>query len=388
MSKKVVFVVIIVFLYAIFLVFLIHAIPHIYSIRKADVRIKQTTEVKSDFQTTTHIPNNTEDLPTQIFQKQLCYPTFGKIAIVTVFTAGKYVENVVNNAVQSVRCYAKLRGYDLYQIQEEIDGNFTATSGWIVPKQCLQKDIVLTKKRHCFIAYLLYHYDYIVHLDADTGVVNPNHCFEEYIRPGIDIFLLERVHSGEIQAGHYIVKNTNYAHNFLMACFKRMIKPKTTDNKEFVLEFSRRVAGVMDFASCQRRYPIYFNSVLYFSFVRCIKEALNGRMLFNKFNVYRRAHGFVRDAWTTGFIWSSKDFLLHGLKGKDDIMYARKLTSEDCSNDRAWYVPVKTHLFANLTKMKALWEKADNEFKYKNLGVMQSDISKCWPHCSVDHVKK
>ncbi|XP_057296175.1 uncharacterized protein LOC130625120 [Hydractinia symbiolongicarpus] len=364
MRKKIAFVIALVLYFSLY-VMLIRRSPRIFKIA-SKIQIITSANVQINVSS-----EKNHKIFHGYFQRQICRQIYGKIAIVSTMTAGNYVKNVVNNAVQSIKCYAKLRGYDLYQIQEEKDGNYTGTNGWTIPKQCLKGEVALMKKRHCFIAHLLYHYDYIVHLDADTGVVNPNHCFEEYITPGIDVFLLERVHSGEIQAGHYIVRNSTYSRDFLMAWFRRMFEQKRVDNAELVFEFHSRVVSKEDIANCKQWY---------FKYNRCIKKVMNGQMIFKNFKVYRIAHGFVRDAWTTGFKWSDKDFLLHAMKHQDDVLFTRKLSPNDCLNDK-WNLPLNKSLIVDMTRMKNIWRNVDMDMVNDGLRIEQADIADCWPQC-------
>ena len=64
-------------------------------------------------------------------------------------------------------------------------------------------------QRHCITVNLLRDHPeipYLLFMDADMGVVNPNHFIEDYIEPGYDILFYERIMNSEITAGNYIVK--------------------------------------------------------------------------------------------------------------------------------------------------------------------------------------
>ena len=64
-------------------------------------------------------------------------------------------------------------------------------------------------RRHCGIVYYMKNHpeiDYILFLDGDMGVINPNHIIEEYIDPSLDLIFYDRYYNYEIMAGAYIAK--------------------------------------------------------------------------------------------------------------------------------------------------------------------------------------
>lgn len=73
-------------------------------------------------------------------------------------------------------------------------------------------------RRHC----VLYHYlqfnprvKWVLVLDADMGVINPNHLIEEYLDNEADIIFANRLFTYEIMAGSFLVQNTEFSQTFI-----------------------------------------------------------------------------------------------------------------------------------------------------------------------------
>ncbi|CAK5076104.1 unnamed protein product [Meloidogyne enterolobii] len=84
---------------------------------------------------------------------------------------------------------------------------------------CKQKDFYF--RRHCMLANFLSSHStnikFAFFMDADIGVINPNHSLEEYLegKKDFDLIFYERIFNGEIMAGSYILKNTQFTREFL-----------------------------------------------------------------------------------------------------------------------------------------------------------------------------
>lgn len=193
-------------------------------------------------------------------------------------------------------------------------------------------------KKHCAAAEYLKDADWMMVLDADTGVVNPNHCIEEWIDFRVNLIFYERFFNWEIASGNYIVslkhktghltefqaRNTQFTYNFLRKWadweFSQPSNWNGADNGVLQLHILETVLpdAVQERKNCDEFWRNGTDYESYMAYVTCVKLSLGATRLWpGKIRIFRRAHGWVRDGFITSDRWGPSDFMLHGWKAQN-----------------------------------------------------------------------
>ncbi|KAK6051302.1 hypothetical protein COOONC_11193, partial [Cooperia oncophora] len=240
-------------------------------------------------------------------------------------------------AQNSLKCYLKGVNYRFVTVNLEDDER---------TRQLCYKYNNFLFKRHCIASEYLKDTDWMLILDADTGVVNPNHCIEEWIDDRVHVILYERFFSFEISAASFMVRNSEIGRNFLMqwADMEFTLKQNYHGLDNGVLHLLVLQTVLPDAQQARRNcYDVWHDSKTfenYMGFVSCVKQALGATRLWpGKLRLYRKAHGWVRDGFLTAAkygnfmlsevkhvkeswrivirAWHDGDFMFHGWKGNN-----------------------------------------------------------------------
>ncbi|VDD95843.1 unnamed protein product [Enterobius vermicularis] len=181
-----------------------------------------------------------------------------KIAVLTIYNKEPSEYQL---ALDTFRCYCAQRKYSWIETAFKQRGI----------NEFLSSTFQFFFKRHCIAAEILekLNADYIMMIDADNGVINPNRFIEEFILEDKDLIFYDRIYDNEVAAG---IKNINYV------CFKLNIK---------------RV----------------------FVYIACIRILLEKDLSWKKrIAILPKRTAWVRDSWLTDSKWCENDFIIHGWK--------------------------------------------------------------------------
>ncbi|KAK6730313.1 hypothetical protein RB195_007026 [Necator americanus] len=246
------------------------------------------------------------------------------IAIVVV------VQNSLNReqyqqAQDTVECYAAYHDYPFHYVIVEDNSTLSIL--------CPQKDFMF--QRHCVVAHLMssWQEEWMLFLDADMAVINPNHLIEEYIPDDTNIHLVfyNRIFNHEVMAGSYLVRNSETSYNFLIHWsdyeFKLPNSFHGSDNGaihsvivSFELPELKSARG-----RCEEFWARSRDYTTLSVYEVCIQLILTSNHLEHILILNKSFHSWARDGWLTNSAWSKNDFILHGWqkRRKDCLQFAR-----------------------------------------------------------------
>ncbi|CAD6196010.1 unnamed protein product [Caenorhabditis auriculariae] len=258
-------------------------------------------------------------------------------------------------ALETVQCYAEHFNYGFYLIN-------VLENATLVEK-CPHKDFMF--RRHCALSVMLpsIPYDWVLFLDADMAVVNPNHLVEQFLpkKPQAQIVFYDRIMNHEVMAGSYLLRNQQYARDFLMFWANYESKlPNSfhgTDNGAIH-------SVIVDFAlpklkekreKCEEKY--WKTSKNYADLSRyevCMQRILKNNTIPEIVILPKGRHAWARDGWLTNSVWSDRDFIFHGWQKK----------RLDRRGFAVWHSPLVYNNPFNLTICKG--PKAFLNWRYKD----------------------
>ncbi|XGW17049.1 hypothetical protein V3C99_002012 [Haemonchus contortus] len=303
-----------------------------------------------------------------------CLAKFGKVTIFIGLLKNGLEGKKYRVAQSSIKCYLKGVNYQLVTVNLENDER---------TREKCQKYKKYLFKRHCIAAEYLKDTDWMLVLDADIGVVNPNHCIEEWIDDRVDVILYERFFNSEISAASFMVRNSDFGRDFLMKWADREL---TLHRRWHGLDNGVLHLHVLDTLipdAIQERkncHDVWLNATSYETYmavVSCVRQALGATRLWpGKLRFYRKAHGWVRDGFLTSNKWHDGDFMFHLWKDP-----------KSCGNGKnGWHWNETKHVDVEEIKARlARYEKSAGE-TYSSYGkqvffLTMPVIGQCYPDC-------
>ncbi|RCN45897.1 hypothetical protein ANCCAN_08062 [Ancylostoma caninum] len=356
-----------------------------------------------------------------------CSPLFGKVSIFVAFVS-KSMKGHYRVAQQSLECYLKGVNYTVMmvdldkdpRVQEKCPSNkqvdflfyvdyfrghchVVITLPILFPFAVENGSLQLFFKKHCAASAYLPDTDWMLVLDADTGVVNPNHCVEEWIDDRVDIIFYERFFNWEIASGNYLVRNSEFGRNFLKSWGEwEFIQPTNWnggDNGVLQLHILKYVlpGASQEAKNCNEIWHTAKDYDTYMAYVSCVKQALGATRLWpGKVRIYRRAHGWVRDGFITSDKWCDADFMLHGWKlqtvGQDgwESPFKQNLDPMKCGTGLSgwnWIPEKRVNASVIRQELAALERSAGKEHPKPARDLIyltMPDVGICYPNCDKD----
>ncbi|CAD5211715.1 unnamed protein product [Bursaphelenchus xylophilus] len=327
---------------------------------------------------------------------------YGKLPVRVVVIQADYSHTSEYILPQStLHCYCAFHNYTLVDINLARDAKYA--------QLCAGKDFMF--RRHCVLShYMAQHPEakWILALDADMGVINPNRLLEEFLKTTNDVVFYDRLFNYEIMAGSFILRNTEFARNFLTTWSEYENKvPDSfhgTDNgalhKVLLDEFAPN-ASPGESTVCQNLWNTSKDYDDLFVFESCVRSILGFRNVLESkqgsVRILSSSSGYwARDGWQTENYWSDEDFILHGWQERRrefvDLFAwwispfaVEDFPIEKCSNKhenpgKFWIYKAYTHqpveYIRSILISTATASYNDHLLRLKKVGQVRSDFAK------------
>ncbi|CAJ0963573.1 unnamed protein product, partial [Mesorhabditis belari] len=244
---------------------------------------------------------------------EACEHPYGRVKIFIAYQNGSF-HHRYRVAQQTLKCYLQTTNYELLLVDLYNEPK--------VKNNCdRHKDIMF--RRHCALLQYLNDTDWMLVMDADTAVVNPEHCIEEWIDDRVNLIFYERFFNWEITAGIFLVKNSEFAYDFIkrwsMWEFDHPRIPfGTSDNCVLHMHTLQTIFNKTAPAAVNVCNKIWHNTTgyeSYLAFVFCTKIMFGANRFWpGKLKILPRAQGFARDSFISNDKFHTSDFMFHGWK--------------------------------------------------------------------------
>lgn len=318
-----------------------------------------------------------------------CLPKFGTVTIFVGYVS--FYKRKYELAQQALQCYLKGTNYKFVTVDIDTDSRSM--------RKCRKYKEFLFK-RHCVASVYLEDTDWMLVLDADSGVINPNHCVEEWIDDRVHVLLYERFFNMEISAASYMVHNSKFAIDFLIGWANRefTLHDNWTGSDNGVLHLHVLDTVIPDAVQARENCDTVWRNATdyesYIAYVSCVKQAIGATRLWpGKIRIYRRAHAWIRDGFLTNSEWCDADFIFHGMKA-DNItgdswgtVFSKMPDASLCGDGmKGWHLRPEKHMDNDDIRYSLANFELEEGKTYPIIAkqvfaLTMPDIGKCFPNC-------
>ncbi|CAD5213491.1 unnamed protein product [Bursaphelenchus okinawaensis] len=316
-----------------------------------------------------------------------CKPIYGKVGVFVAFRKAQY-DTKYKIAQDTLHCYLKGTNYEAFFVEIFDDPE--------VQKHCHHEEIFFLK--HCAASVYLKKVDWLLVLDADTMVANPNHCIEEYIDERVNVILYNRFFNHEIMSANYLVKNTQFGHDFLMGWadyqYKKPNSFNAADNGALHIHVLETVLpqAKPEIATCLEMWGEGKDYDEYLAYVHCVRYMLGANRLFpGKIRILKRGLGMARDGFLAVDKFCDNDFMFHGHKQNEigeggwESPFERPVNVSQCgAHYEGWYW--RNNKRVACTEVQQHLRSFESGYDAPNVSRVipfldRNDVGQCWPYC-------